>query len=236
LRIGPRGVEANLAEPAWYRTYSPGAPVPAAALAGDSPRWLRVSAARSFGWFDPRLNASNVTVPSPAVLARRAVDVGRWDIALRVDGAPATMSGWFRYEPAPAAAYRVRLTSPAQIADGVRVTVLPGSVPGLMLQNASRQALIVLGTNDEPFLRIGPGGVEANVRSTTWWESARSAGARPAALETRAAPQWERVASSPRFSWIDPRAREASWRVPVRFADRSVEITGSTVREPVSSR
>jgi hypothetical protein len=235
LRIGPHGVEGNLAARAWYATYSPLATAPRSA--GDGPpRWMRVSAEPAFGWFEPRLDAAQVVVPDEVRGAGTAVEVGRWRIAMRLDGAPMTLSGPFRFEPPARGSYRSRLTSPAEVAPGVRVRLLPGAVPGLMVESASPQTLIVFGVADEPFLRIGPRGVEANLRSTTWRQSARRFSG-PEESEFGAGPQWKTVARVPRYSWIEPRATppsrtvaaERKWSVPMQIGSDRVEVTGAAV-------
>jgi hypothetical protein len=159
------------------------------------------------------------------------------------------LSGRFRSEPPATGSYTARLTSPSEIAPGVRVTLLPGRAPGLLVHNASQRPLLVFGTDGEPFLRIDAEGVDANLRSRTWQQSARSASvptqevAEADALgDARAAPAWRRVASVPRFGWIEPRALVTSappetaqngaptdvleWAVPMQLGDQRVLVTG----------
>ena len=173
---------------------------------------------------------------SPELLAaRRAAELGEWTVPVRVDGVPAELHGRFRYEP-PSGAALARLTSSSTPAPGVRVTLLPGDVPGLMVANAGRQPLTVLGVDGEPFLRIGPDGVVANLSSRTWRESGR-AGSQAEHGDTDA-PRWQAVASVPRYSWIDPRTRldavappdgaTQSWTVPMRLGDVPLPVNGST--------
>jgi hypothetical protein len=235
IRIGPRGVEGNLAARAWYATYSPIATAPRSI--GDGPaRWVRVSDEPAFGWFEPRLDAAQVVVPDEVRGAGTAVEVGRWRIAMRLDGAPMTLSGPFRFESPARGRYRSRLTSPAEVAPGVRVRLLPGAVPGLLVESASPQTLIVFGIVNEPFLRISPRGVEANVRSTTWRQSARRFSA-PEDAEIGDEPKWQSVARVPRYSWIEPRATppshtvagERKWSVPMQIGTERLEVTGAAV-------
>lgn len=236
LRIGPSGVEANLAARAWYQTLAPGAAVPAAvrhAPRGAAPRWQRLDAGYAFGWFEPRLDPVAVAVPDAVYEARVATDVGRWQIALRVDGVPATLAGAFRWEPAVAGAYRTALGSPPEIAPGVRVRVLPGDPPGLLVENRSRAVLTVLDELGEPFLRIGRKGVEVNVRSVSWAKSGRSASVADHGPTFLGAPYWQRVTRSPSYGWLDPRlAPDASglehvaWRIPVIVGATEIELAG----------
>ena len=244
VRIGPNGVEGNLAAPTWYASYAPAAVVPAAARTGATPRWVRVTSAPAFGWFDPRLDGGSAVLP-PEVLAERApADLGEWVVPLRVDGAPTALRGRFRYEP-PTGAAIARLTSAAAAAPGVRVTLLPGDPAGLMVANAGDETLTVLGLDGEPFLRIGPGGVAANLRSRTWRESGR-AGRRQ--VEAGNQPRWQAVAGSPRYGWVEPRTALAAapagaaaegvltWSVPMRLGDTPLAVTGTTRWQSATSR
>lgn len=228
VRVGPRGVEANLASTPW-----------SGRAAGGAPRWQAVSGAPSYGWFEPRVDATQVALP-PVLPARgAAIDVGGWSVPLRVDGVAVELRGRFRYHPPAAGAYVARLTSPATPADGVRVTLLRGPTTGLLLENTGAQPLLVLGSEGEPVLRIGRDGVEANLRSPTWAASGRAAaGAGPA--PPGAPPEWRRVAPQPRYSWIDPRAAapleapraerdERAWQVPIQIGERRLPITGVLV-------
>lgn len=244
LRIGPGGVEGNVASPAWYLTYSPGAVVPAAATRDAAPQWVYASPQPTFGWFDPRLDPAPIALPDWIIHSRQ---VG-WQVPMRVDGTPVVLTGAFRYQ-APPAACTARLTSLPEVAPGVRVRLLPGRMPGLMIESSAVRPLLVYGADGEPFLRIDSRGVEANVSSRTWARSARSASAMRASQRTETA-DWQRVAAVPRFGWIEPRAAapaDAStiaapatalataamrWHVPMQFGDERVEITGVVTCRP----
>jgi hypothetical protein len=235
LRIGPDGVEGDTAAPAWYRTYAPGTVVPASAVRSAAPRWLRARSEPSFGWFEPRIDASKIEVPHAVIDAGVAADVGRWEIPLHVDGSPVTLAGAFRYEPPPSRAYGARLTSPSEIAPGVRVTLLPGRHPGLLLENTSARPVTVVGDRGEPFLRIGPAGVEANVRSDTWQRSGRAGSTARVLTSIPAEPDWVRVATAPRYGWIEPRAAAPTstraaggdrWQVPLQIGAERVLVSG----------
>jgi hypothetical protein len=119
----PGRVDANLAAPSWYTTYSPGAIVPAAAGVDVPPRWTHAAAAPAFGWFDPRPDTAHVRCRPSYSPKGRAADLGEWIVPLRVDGTPVSLTGRFRYEP-PSGAAVARLTSSSAPAPGVRVTLL----------------------------------------------------------------------------------------------------------------
>jgi hypothetical protein len=234
VRVGPRGVEANLGAAAWSGASGTGAT-----------HWRVIGSAPSYGWFEPRVDAARVALP-PVLPARGApIDVGAWSVPLRVDGVAVALRGRFRYRPPAAGAYVARLTSSATPADGVRVTLLRGPTTGLLIENTGAQPLLVFGRDGEPVLRIGRDGVEANLRSPTWAASGRAAAdAAPAAAG--AAPHWRRVAAQPRYSWIDPRAAapldppntaadERAWQVPVQVGEQRLPITGVLIWRSAAS-
>jgi hypothetical protein len=237
VRIGPKGVEGNMAASAWHETYSPGAVAPASARPGASPIWRRAASAPNFGWFESRLEAKQVTLPPEVITARQSVDLGRWQLPLRVDGEATALTGVFRYDPPPEGMFVARMTTPLRVARGIQVRLLPGQVGGLLVQNSSERSLQILGIDGEPFLRIGPQGVEANLHSRTWWRSARSNGRRhDTAASRESLPDWQRVAAAPRFSWIDPRLQApetnarrepVSWSIPVQIEDESLTLAGT---------
>lgn len=243
LRIGPHGVEANLSAPDWYRTYSPGMGVSQMREADAAPRWKRVSPNSAWGWFDLRLRHDKIKIPRAIVDRGLRTEVGRWEVPMRLDGSRVALRGVFLYDPPPRFVVRTRLISPPELRSGVQVTLLPGRVPGLLMQNHSRETATVLGRQGEPFLQIGPGGVKANVRSPTWLENAgkqRVAGQRERVTGTP--PEWEKVSASPSYGWIEFRAlppggeastrltdQELRWKVPILIGDKRVLVTGSTI-------
>jgi hypothetical protein len=206
---------------------------------------MRARANGSFGWFEPRLEVSKVTLPPAIVQSGKPVDLGSWSIPLRVDGAPVMLQGRFRYDPPAPGTYRMRLTSQREVAPGVRVRLLPGHTPGLLLDNSSSETLLVLGADGEAFLRVGPRGVEANLSSPTWQRSARATAAHHTVAPAQTAePVWQRVAAAPRFSWIEPRAQvpaairdtaaQHHWHVPVQIGAKQATVSGISTWHPQS--
>lgn len=237
IRIGPRGVEANLAAPATYATQGPGAPLAVAARDDAAARWTLVRTQPSYGWFDPRLDPGDVHVARFS----QAVTTGTWTIPLRVDGDDVLLAGTFEWTPPPAPA-ALSLTSPAEIAPGVRIRMLPGRHPGLLVENAGTRSVTILGVDGEPFLRIGQAGVEANVRSATWQQSGRATivDATPARE-----PAWVRVATGTRYGWVDPRLAAPAlgsgsleqWRIPLLIGTEPAVVTGERAwRTPSRTR
>jgi hypothetical protein len=253
LRIGPKGVEADFNAPAWYLTNNPlgAAQVPPGVREGAPPRWVRMTAQPSWGWFDHRLHPTDVTVPPDVRAAGKPAELSRWSVPLRVGSTPVKLTGAIRYEPILGTIVS-ELTQPPDVR-GLTLTTLPGRVPGMFLDNATHQKVTVLGGGGEPFLRFGPSGVAANVHSPSWLAARRAEGGpvRPALVDADSPPLWRRVSSAPRFGWIEPRAGYPleqppgdilsagvpavlnQWRVPLRIGDREVHAAGVVRWEPV---
>jgi len=233
LRIGPRGVEGNVAARAWYVTQGPGAPVAKAAHARGEPRWVRARVEPTFGWFDPRL------APNDGDDGDAGHDPqGAWSIPLRVDGAAVRLRGEHRRVEEPAGAWVARLTSSTEAAPGVRVRLLPGRHPGLLLENAGPLPVVVVDGDGRPLLRIATSGVEANLRSAAWRDSGRAGATRRVAPGDGDQPSWARVADAGRYGWIDPRlsapsetrartGRPLAWQVPLVIGEERVLMKGS---------
>lgn len=173
-RLGPRGVEANVASPDLYRTNAPvaGTSVPALAKPRASPVWVRISPTPAWSWFEHRLDARAAQVGDswaiPARLGDRNVRfTGRWESAI-VRGVFLTV---------------VDGTRPR--VDGLSVEVLSGQ-PALLVQNTTGELLEVADAQGRPFVRIDPSGVRMRRSGGPWTRM----GATPAWawLERRAGP------------------------------------------------
>jgi hypothetical protein len=245
LRIGPDGVFGNLASPAWYHSLAPeaaGVPPELAKLLREGvavpDRWVRVAKEPSWGWFDTRLD------PEQAGGGGAHAKPETWSVPVRLGDTKGALRGRFVPSPQPTGRLQPRMRSDAELAPGVRVTLVPGLGGSLLLTSRSPEPVTVLGHDGAPFLRFGPDGVEANLRSATFAHSARLRGGAELAMQAAAdgGPHWQRLSSVPSHAWIDPRttpdaAREAPqrWRVPVRIGlgdDAAlVHIEGETTWE-----
>jgi hypothetical protein len=118
-----------------------------------------------------------------------------------------------------------RITADPEL-PGARWTVHTG---GLLLEvvNEGPDALIVHGYEGEPYLRIGPNGVDRNRRSPATYLnddrvgrrlSARTDVAMPRDVDADAPPEWIRIADEPRARWHDHRLHWMS-PAPPRFVD-----------------
>jgi hypothetical protein len=253
VRIRDAGVEADFAAGAWYRSVSPGgAAIPAAARAPDAAAdWRAVRALPSWGWFDPRIARERAGAPATSGEARA---LGAWAIPARLGAQAIAIRGQFLYQPRPAGVFAARLTSAAELAPQVRVTLSPGRPPALLLENTGAQPVTVLGAGGEPFLRVSADGVEANLASPTWQDLGRYRGL----VETggaigAGAPRWQRVSLAPRYSWLEPRAhlpavgpaaprpdntraKVMGWQVPLELGVRRLAIQGVVEWVPLGGR
>jgi hypothetical protein len=227
LRIGPAGAEANLTAPAWYETVSvDDVPIPPPAHAGATPVWARVATNPAWGWFDRRLRCGAADTHSADGEPGRPPPPGRWTIPLRFGGVPVALHGRCRLAPPPTGVFTPRLTSPEQPFPGVRVQLIAGRVPALYLQNTGDEPVVVLGASGEPFLRIGPGGTSANVRSPTWQRTGKAEVTTTAPpIDAKAAPAWQTQSSTPSYAWIEFRAAP-----PANEPPRAAARTRATVR------
>ena len=253
VRIKAAGVAADFAASAWYRSLSPGgAPVPErAGAAAAEPEWRAVRAQPSWGWFDPRLDKERAELhPASDV----PVTLGQWRVPARLGAQALEIRGHFLYLPHPGGVFMARLTSGAEPAPGVRVTLAPGRPPALLLENTGVHPVSVLGVDDEPFLRVSADGVEANLASPTWQDLGRYRGlSDPGHGVAGGAPRWRRVSLAPRYSWLEPRAgmpsvgeadgprpdnmraKVKAWQVPVLVGRRRLAIQGVVEWVPLPS-
>jgi hypothetical protein len=121
-----------------------------------------------------------------------------------------------------------RITSDPRL-PGVAWKVYTG---GLLVEvvNHGDDVLVVEGYEGEPYLRIGPEGVERNRRSPATYLnderigrriSARTGVAMPRDVDAAADPDWIRLSAEPTFRWHDHRVHWMSG-APPRFVDAGV--------------
>jgi hypothetical protein len=239
LRIGPEGVEGNVASPSWRasdRPYELGGGDPDA----DEPvgdEWVRLGDDPSWGWYDHRLHERELVVPPDA---SGPVELDAWEVPLRVGGRDVVVAGRTLGGP-PLGFVAPRLAVDRQPADGLTVTLLPGAVPGLLVRVDEGHDATVVGAAGEPFLRFGGGVVEVNAASPTW-HRVGGTGGDDVAVDGAAAPAWRQVAASQQFAWVEPRATVpevegnpadgevlASWVVPVVADGQEVPLVGELV-------
>jgi hypothetical protein len=165
----------------------------------------------------------------------------------------------------PAAAHGAGGVEPSNyetIVDGVRppvpgVRVRPVDVgTALELRNTSARDVVVLGYEDEPYLRVGPRGAFENARSPAVFLNRQPnvSGRVPASYDAAARPRWRRIGEGDVVRWHDHRAHWMGdeepaavardpgathvvledWAVPIRAGATRAEIRGDTRYVPPS--
>lgn len=150
--------------------------------------------------------------------------------------------------------YQSRLVAVTPDDAGVSARLLEGG--GRIEISSPRAEALVLGYEDEPFLRIGPGGVFENKNSPSTYRSKTrlAAGEVPARADAKKAPEWERIRSGSVAKWFDhrihfivedypPAVREQpgrshvvrEWTIPILLGDQSVEVKGELTWIPAGS-
>lgn len=141
--------------------------------------------------------------------------------------------------------YKSRIVSVTPADTGVSAEVLEG---GNRLQVSSpRTEAVVIGYQDEPFLRIGPAGVFQNLNSPSTYRSATrlGQGELPPRADAKKAPEWKRVRAGSVAQWYDHRVHfieeeyppavldapgkthvVREWTVPVLLGDETVDVKG----------
>lgn len=104
-----------------------------------------------------------------------------------------------------------RITA-APVIDGVRFAVYTGGFL-VEVENRSGLPLVIEGYEGEPYLRVGPDGVERNRRSAaTYLNNDRFGEVRlPPEVDAAAPPDWERISGEPLARWHDHRTH---WMSP----------------------
>lgn len=235
IRIGPAGVEADLAAAAWYETLATARPpVPEAARDPAAPaQWRPVKAAPEFGWFDPRLNVGRVKLDAQTVDADAPATVGAWSIPVRIGGRASAIDGRFDFRPPNHGAYVARLDTPADFPASVGLQVSQGATPGLFLSNSGPETVTVIGVQGEPVIRVSPSGVEVNTGSPMW----KQLGREERASVATDGEHWMLVSKHPAYTWLEPRAttradgphEEKDWTVPVLVGARPFDLHGTSV-------
>jgi hypothetical protein len=117
----------------------------------------------------------------------------------------------------PAGAHGVAGVQPSNFA--TRVLAVVPATPGihvqavdlgnkLQLDNRTGRDVVVLGYDDEPYLRVGPAGVFENQRSPAVYLNRTRTGnvPVPASADPHASPQWHRIGVGTTVRWHDHRA------------------------------
>jgi hypothetical protein len=100
LRFARSGVQVNQRSAMYFLNQLPAQTPPATAGATITPHWVSAGSGHGYSWHDGRLHAL-----ASVALASGATYAGRWTIPVRVDGAPAAITGGLFVAPAPSLAW-----------------------------------------------------------------------------------------------------------------------------------
>jgi hypothetical protein len=147
--------------------------------------------------------------------------------------------------------YRSTITAIRPSSDGVEIEITGGDA-FLALRAAPGHEVVVLGYDDEPYLRFRPDGtVEANLESPATYVNASLSGTAevPPGVDADEPARWERVGDGGTYAWHDhrihwmgsqrpvgvPRGGEVHrWTVPLRIDDEPVTVEGVLTLAPVA--
>ncbi|MGH2808207.1 MAG: hypothetical protein ACRDKT_13140 [Actinomycetota bacterium] len=235
LRIGPRGVFANIASPTTYRSIDPENDLVPPGIRNDR-GWAKFSESPEWSWFDPRLASKP--------------DATAWAVDMRFGAEPVRVEGGF--ESLHGHGHFITDADPPEIA-GLDLRMIQGPIPAVFVRNDTGETLHVAGREGEPFLRIGPDGVVANVMSPSYHAggSQRIAPV-PRWADPSADPRWKRVSPQPVWGWLDQRAAlpaelqqrsllgperriVATWTIPMELGNRPLPLEGTVEWIPPST-
>lgn len=252
LRIGPRGVFANVNSITWYLSGNPDgqAEPPKSARIGGPARWVRISRRSSWTWFDHRMHPGTVRVGQESINGQRRARLDDWVVPGRLGGRRLDVAGHVEYRPLRGNVV-TSFIGPAAPAPGVQVQLLPGRLPGMFLANSGPRPVTVIGRDGRPFARIGPKGVEVNVHSRTHVEDQVAKGLRRTLNVSDGPPVWKRISGDTHYAWLDVRARYSRaappeavtagtgkrllgrWQIPLKAGGREIALKGKTTWVPL---
>jgi hypothetical protein len=131
---------------------------------------------------------------------------------------------------------------------GITVEVAYSANYQFVVSNTTTQTVTFLADSGEPFLRIGPVGVEGNFASPTFYDSNVPSGRESFPPQAKPGPDvppiWKKLAKQPNWGWYDhrlhpverylpPEVQKATqpvelgrWKVPLRVGDQPGELQG----------
>ena len=242
LRMSSAGVFADVANEEFFTTANPTGAAPRGAGAEGPPRWVQISRATSWGWYDHRLHPDEVRAPADE---DRPARLGGFEVPFRYGSTPVAVRGTVDFRPLLGAF----LVSADPAPRGLQVQALPGRLPGVFLSAPPGVPVTVEGRDGEPFLRMTPAGVEVNTRSRTHVEDRQARG--EIAGPPSPTPDFALVApGASSYTWLDARLRYPEdlpptdvlradeptvvkeWDVPVAVAGDPAVLTGDVTWVP----
>jgi len=145
------------------------------------------------------------------------------------------------------------LDSPAAPTPGMTVRVDHSLVDRVVVTVRSGPVVVIDGPDGQPFLRVGPTGVEARLDSVGWLTAERVdlpgrlrpfAGPVPVLSAAPPGPGWVQVTDDPSWGWPDPRLRPTDaagtaidhgrWRIGATVGARSTALSGHLRRVAIT--
>ena len=101
IRIGPRGVLADVNSATWYRSGNPDgvAKPPKGVRLGGPPRWERISSRPTWTWFDHRMHPGSVRVGQQSIDSQSRARLDEWRIPGRLGAGRLDVTGHVEYRP-----------------------------------------------------------------------------------------------------------------------------------------
>ena len=149
--------------------------------------------------------------------------------------------------------FRTRVTQISPPVKGIEISTLSGD-DQIYLWNRTETPVTVMGYDGEPYLIIGPSGVQENQNSPTRYSN-KDRYARlpiPKTATATAKPAWKHLGTSPAIAWHDHRAHWMTpalppivagdprtahhifdWKIPIRFGTQPVTLAGTLDYTPV---
>lgn len=169
-------------------------------------------------------------------------------VAVAVLLAGATPAGAHNVSGVSSTNYLTTLEGLSPETPGIQVEVVEkGS--RIAVTNTNEDDVVVLGYEDEPYLRIGPDGVFENQRSPATYLNRDRTGSNSGGenADADAEPEWEQISSRQTARWHDHRIHwmgsdvdrpderfvvEDRWVIPLRYQGDELEITGQLLWIP----
>ena len=196
LRIHDGRIETNANSPLSYSSRSPSGAqviVPDSVDPFGRALWRPITRGRSWSWFDPRIR-----LPSAGS--------SEWSIVAGLGRRKMLVEGGF--ESFDTHGHFDTYLEGEAFVPGVDIRLTDGIVPAFFVRNDTERVLHVAGRAGEPFLRIGPRGVTANLESPDYYlGGAQTVRPVPKSVHPANEPRWRKLSTVPVWSWLEFRAR-----------------------------
>jgi hypothetical protein len=244
FRIGPEGVLGNFRSPEWYTAKVPSGAItiPERAAERGAPVWARVNQEPAWGWFDHRIHSAVLPDEQRPVTPPLA-NLGTWSVPFQYGDQLGSIEGHYEYRP-PLGSFVPSLSEETPARD-LTLTALAGNpTPGVSVDYKGQGEVVVLGAEEEPYLRITPNGTEANALSPTWVASQDPSAVAGRGLDPTASPEWVPVNAGSTYSFsidrgdpvqdlaglyaIDEPTTVSEWKIALIVDGERIDVDGET--------